>query len=68
MTYWTLIKQYGAYYWRGDSCWGGSAQLDGGYTTRAAALLRTPFGAGDDWHDATGDPADAPRTASWDDE
>lgn len=65
MTSWMLEKNYLGYCWRGESCWGGSIEEYGGYTTREAALERIPFGAGDDWYDMTGDPKDAPRKPSW---
>lgn len=66
MTYWSLEKKAGwGYYWRGESCWGGNADEDGYYVNRNEALMRKPFGAGDDWFDNTGDPADAPREFDW---
>lgn len=65
MTYWSLEKNYLGYYWRGESCWGGSPEENGAWSTRDEALMSKPLGAGDDWFDNTGDPADAPREASW---
>lgn len=65
MTYWSLEKDPAfGYFWRGESCWGGG-DTEGYWMTRNDALMRKPFGAGNDWWDNTGDPKDAPREYEW---
>lgn len=65
MTYYSLNYKPGwGYYWQGSSCWGHS-ETDGYWSNRNDALMRKPFGAGDDWEDNTGDGPDAPREFVW---